>query len=37
MEGHESDARVRRAIDALRRKALRLEILGAFPAGGPVT
>lgn len=31
LEGHESDTRVRRAIEALRRRALRLEILGAFP------
>lgn len=35
MEGHETDARLRRAVTALRRKALRLEILGAFPATGP--
>ncbi len=32
MEGHETDAPVRRAVAALRRKTLRLEILGAFPA-----
>jgi chorismate mutase/prephenate dehydratase len=32
MEGHESDARLRRAVTALKRKALRLEILGSFPA-----
>ena len=31
MEGHESDARVRRATVALERKTLRLEILGSFP------
>ena len=36
MEGHETDARLRRAVTALRRKALRLEILGAFPASSPV-
>lgn len=36
MEGHETDARLRRAVGALRRKALRLEILGAFPATSPV-
>lgn len=33
MEGHESDARVRRATAALERKTLRLEILGSCPAG----
>ena len=33
MEGHESDPRVRRAVAALKRKALRLEILGSFRAG----
>jgi len=32
MEGHETDARLRRAVTALKRKALRLEILGSFPA-----
>ncbi len=36
MEGHESDARLRRVVTALRKKALRLEILGAFPATSPV-
>jgi chorismate mutase/prephenate dehydratase len=36
MEGHETDARLRRVVTALRRKALRLEILGAFPASSPV-
>jgi len=33
MEGHETDARLRRTIAALQHKALRLEILGSFPAG----
>jgi len=33
MEGHETDARVRRTIAALQHKALRLEVLGSFPAG----
>ena len=33
MEGHETDARLRRAIAALEQKTLRLEILGSFPAG----
>jgi chorismate mutase/prephenate dehydratase len=32
MEGHQSDVRLRRAVTALKRKALRLEILGSFPA-----
>ena len=32
MEGHQTDARLRRAMAALERKALRLEILGSFPA-----
>jgi chorismate mutase/prephenate dehydratase len=32
MEGHQSDARLRRAVAALKRKSLRLEILGSFPA-----
>jgi chorismate mutase/prephenate dehydratase len=36
MEGHETDARLRRVVAALRQKALRLEILGAFPASRPV-
>ena len=31
MEGHETDARVRRATAALERKTLRLEILGSCP------
>ena len=33
MEGHETDARLRRTIAALQSKALRLEVLGSFPAG----
>jgi chorismate mutase/prephenate dehydratase len=36
MEGHESDANVRRAVAALEKKTLRLEILGSFPATTPV-
>jgi len=32
MEGHETDARVRRATAALQRRTLRLEILGSYPA-----
>jgi chorismate mutase/prephenate dehydratase len=31
MEGHQTDPRFRRAIAALKRKALRLEVLGSFP------
>lgn len=34
MEGHQTDSRFRRAMAALRRKALRLEILGSFPVRG---
>jgi chorismate mutase / prephenate dehydratase len=36
MEAHETDARLRRAVATLGKKALRLEILGSFPAGTPV-
>jgi chorismate mutase / prephenate dehydratase len=36
MEGHQSDARMRRATAALGRKTLRLEILGSFPASAPL-
>ena len=36
MEGHESDARLRRAVATLEKKSLRLEILGSFPATTPV-
>ena len=36
MEGHQSEARFRRAMTALERKALRLEILGSFPATAAV-
>ena len=35
-EGHEDDARVRRAISALERKAVRLEILGSYARMAPV-
>ena len=31
MEGHETDARVRRATDALERRTLRLEVLRSCP------
>ena len=36
MEAHESDPRFRRAMAVLGKKALRLEILGSFPATAPV-
>ena len=36
LEGHETDARVRRALAALQQRTLRLEVLGSFPAAsGP--
>ncbi len=35
MEGHQSDAKLQRAIGALEEKALRLEILGSCPAAEP--
>ncbi len=35
MEGHESDAGIRRATEALARKTLRLEILGSAPVTSP--
>ena len=33
MEAHQTDRRFCRAMEMLRRKALRLEVLGSFPAG----
>jgi chorismate mutase / prephenate dehydratase len=36
MEAHETDPRFRRAMAILGKKALRLEILGSFPATAPV-
>lgn len=36
LEGHESDARVRRAIRALERKTVRLEVLGSYAKLAPV-
>ena len=35
-EGHETEARVRRALRALQRKTLRMEILGSYPMTLPV-
>src|SRR5690606_42116207 len=34
-EGHESESRARRALDALGRKSLRLNILGSYPISEP--
>jgi chorismate mutase/prephenate dehydratase len=31
MDGHESDTRVRRSLDSLKRKTRRLEVLGSYP------
>jgi chorismate mutase/prephenate dehydratase len=36
LEGHESEARIVKAFDALKRKTLRLEILGSFARTEPV-
>jgi len=36
LEGHESDARVRRAIRLLERKTIRLEVLGSYAKMAPV-
>jgi chorismate mutase/prephenate dehydratase len=36
VDGHEKDARLRKALDALTRKALRLEVLGSYPRSQPV-
>ncbi len=36
MEGHQTDARLRRAVATLEKKTSRLEILGSFPASAPV-
>ena len=36
LEGHELDARVRRAIAALERKVVRLEVLGSYARMTPV-
>ena len=36
IEGHESEPRLRRALAAIQKKTLRLEILGSFPATKPV-
>ncbi|HVX13579.1 MAG TPA: prephenate dehydratase [Pirellulales bacterium] len=36
VDGHEKEARLRKSLDALMRKALRLEILGSYPRSQPV-
>jgi chorismate mutase/prephenate dehydratase len=36
LEGHESDPRVRKAITALERKAVRLDVLGSYARLAPV-
>jgi chorismate mutase/prephenate dehydratase len=36
VEGHESDLRVRRAVEALRKRALRLEVLGSYAKTAPI-
>jgi chorismate mutase/prephenate dehydratase len=35
-DGHESDARVRRALHSLEKKAVQLEVLGSYPRSLPV-
>lgn len=36
LDGHEKDARVRRALESLERKSLRFETLGSYPRSTPV-
>jgi prephenate dehydratase len=36
MEGHQTDAHLRRAVATLEKRTLRLEILGSFPATAAV-
>jgi chorismate mutase/prephenate dehydratase len=36
LEGHEDDPRLRRALANMKKKTLRLEVLGSFPATKPV-
>ncbi len=35
-EGHTSDAKTKRALNSLEKKAVRLEILGAYPRREPI-
>jgi chorismate mutase/prephenate dehydratase len=36
LDGHEADLKVRRAMDTLGRKAVKLDLLGSFPRSAPV-
>ena len=36
MEGHQKDAKIKRAVDSLGRKAVRLEILGSYARTDPI-
>ena len=36
LDGHETDTKVRRALEALKRRSLRLEVLGSFPRGAVI-
>ena len=36
VDGHEKDAKLRKALDALTRKSLRLEVLGSYPRSQPL-
>ena len=36
LDGHETDAKVGRALKALAKKTLRLEVLGSYPKAEPV-
>jgi chorismate mutase/prephenate dehydratase len=36
LDGHSGDARLKRALEVLERRALRMEILGSYPACAPV-
>lgn len=36
LDGHEHDSRVRKVVETLRRKALRLEVLGSYPRSQPI-
>jgi chorismate mutase/prephenate dehydratase len=36
LEGHEADARVRRALESLKRKSLRLNVLGSYAKSEPI-
>lgn len=36
LDGHETDARVSRVVETLRKRALRLEVLGSYPKSAPI-